>query len=88
MQQDASYFDDPKHNVGSLTSRLATDAPNVQAAVDQRLAEVLTGVVSLFTGVGVAFYYGWNMAPIGLATALLLGRAQKTIVHCSDVLFQ
>ncbi|CAI2356591.1 unnamed protein product [Caenorhabditis sp. 36 PRJEB53466] len=81
MQQDASYFDDPKHNVGSLTSRLATDAPNVQAAVDQRLAEVLTGVVSLFTGVGVAFYYGWNMAPIGLATALLLVVVQSGVAQ-------
>ncbi|KAF1747317.1 hypothetical protein GCK72_023779 [Caenorhabditis remanei] len=81
MQQDASYFDDPKHNVGSLTSRLATDAPNVQAAIDQRLAEVLTGVVSLFAGVGVAFYYGWNMAPIGLATALLLVVVQSGVAQ-------
>uniref|UniRef100_A0A1I7SYH3 ABC-type xenobiotic transporter n=1 Tax=Caenorhabditis tropicalis TaxID=1561998 RepID=A0A1I7SYH3_9PELO len=81
MQQDASYFDDPKHNTGSLTSRLATDAPNVQAAIDQRLAEVLTGVVSLFTGVGVAFYYGWNMAPIGLATALLLVIVQSAVAQ-------
>ncbi|CAL2049481.1 unnamed protein product [Caenorhabditis brenneri] len=81
MQQDASYFDDPKHNTGSLTSRLATDAPNVQAAIDQRLAEVLTGVVSLFTGVGVAFYYGWNMAPIGLATALLLVVVQSAVAQ-------
>lgn len=31
MQQDATYFDDPKHNVGNLTSRLATDSQNVQA---------------------------------------------------------
>ncbi|PIC16677.1 hypothetical protein B9Z55_023203 [Caenorhabditis nigoni] len=81
MQQDASYFDDPKHNVGALTSRLATDAPNVQAAIDQRLAEVLTGVVSLFCGVSVAFFYGWNMAPIGLATALLLVVVQSAVAQ-------
>ncbi|CAI5456136.1 unnamed protein product [Caenorhabditis angaria] len=81
MQQDASYFDDPKHNVGALTSRLATDAPNVQAAIDQRLAEVLTGVVSLFSGVGVAFYFGWNMAPIGLATAALLVVMQSGVAQ-------
>nr|CAA46191.1 P-glycoprotein C [Caenorhabditis elegans] len=81
MQQDASYFDDSRHNVGSLTSRLATDAPNVQAAIDQRLAEVLTGIVSLFCGVGVAFYYGWNMAPIGLATELLLVVVQSSVAQ-------
>ncbi|CAB3399755.1 unnamed protein product [Caenorhabditis bovis] len=81
MQQDASYFDDPKHNVGTLTSRLATDAPNVQAAIDQRLAEVLTGLTSLFCGVAVAFYFGWNMAPIGLATALLLVIMQSSVAQ-------
>ncbi|CAD6194446.1 unnamed protein product [Caenorhabditis auriculariae] len=81
MQQDASYFDDPKHGVGNLTSRLATDAPNVQAAVDQRLSEVLTGVVSLIAGISVAFYFGWNMAPIGLATALLLVISQSAVAQ-------
>lgn len=34
MRQDASYFDDPKHSTGALTTRLASDAPNVQAVRD------------------------------------------------------
>ncbi|KAH7713550.1 P glycoprotein 16 [Aphelenchoides avenae] len=70
LRQDASFFDDPRHSTGKLTARLASDATNVQAAIDQRLAEVLQGVVSLFCGIGVAFYFGWNMAPIGLVTAI------------------
>ncbi|CBJ25073.1 P-GlycoProtein related [Caenorhabditis elegans] len=81
MQQDATYFDDPKHNVGNLTSRLATDSQNVQAAIDHRLAEVLNGVVSLFTGIAVAFWFGWSMAPIGLITALLLVIAQSAVAQ-------
>ncbi|KAF1747318.1 hypothetical protein GCK72_023780 [Caenorhabditis remanei] len=81
MQQDASYFDDPKHNVGNLTSRLATDSQNVQAAIDHRLAEVLNGVVSLFTGIAVAFWFGWSMAPIGLFTALMLVVAQSAVAQ-------
>ncbi|KAI1707098.1 ABC transporter transmembrane region domain-containing protein [Ditylenchus destructor] len=31
LRQDGSYFDDARHSTGKLTSRLATDAPNVQA---------------------------------------------------------
>lgn len=81
MQQDAAYFDDPKHNVGNLTSRLATDSQNVQAAIDHRLAEVLNGIVSLFAGIAVAFWFGWSMAPIGLATALLLVIAQSVVAQ-------
>uniref|UniRef100_A0A1I7SYH1 ABC-type xenobiotic transporter n=1 Tax=Caenorhabditis tropicalis TaxID=1561998 RepID=A0A1I7SYH1_9PELO len=81
MQQDASYFDDPKHNVGSLTSRLATDSQNVQAAIDHRLAEVLNGIISLFAGIAVAFWFGWSMAPIGLVTALLLVIAQSSVAQ-------
>lgn len=51
----------------------------MQAAIDQRLAEVLQGVVSLVAGVSVAFYFGWNVAPIGLATAAILVILQSTV---------
>jgi ATP-binding cassette subfamily B (MDR/TAP) protein 1 len=33
------------------------------------LAEVLQGMVALCVGTGVAFYFGWKMAPVGLGTA-------------------
>jgi ABC-type multidrug transport system fused ATPase/permease subunit len=69
---DGYFFDNPRHGTGKLCQRLATDAPNVQAAIDQRLAEVLQGLVSLVAGIAVAFYFGWNVAPIGLATAAIL----------------
>ncbi|VDO18743.1 unnamed protein product [Heligmosomoides polygyrus] len=81
MRQDASYFDDSKHNTGQLTTRLASDAPNVQAAIDQRLAEVMQGFCALISGVIVAFCYGWNVAPCGLATALLLVIAQSSVAQ-------
>lgn len=81
MQQDCTYFDNPKHGVANLTDRLATDAPNMQAAIDQRLAEVLTGITSLFCGIAVAFYFGWNMAPIGLLTAALLVVSQSAVAQ-------
>lgn len=31
LRHDASYFDHPSHSSGKLTTRLATDAPNVKS---------------------------------------------------------
>ncbi|KAI6239003.1 Multidrug resistance protein pgp-3 [Aphelenchoides fujianensis] len=72
LRQDGAYFDDLRHATGKLTARLSSDAPNVQAAVDQRLAEVLQGLVALSAGIAIAFYFGWSMAPIGVATAVFI----------------
>lgn len=48
-------------------------------AIDQRLAEVLQGIVSLFAGVVVAFLFGWNMAPIGIITCIILVILQSAV---------
>uniref|UniRef100_A0A914YXT4 ABC transmembrane type-1 domain-containing protein n=1 Tax=Panagrolaimus superbus TaxID=310955 RepID=A0A914YXT4_9BILA len=40
LRQDGAYYDHANHSVGKLTSRLSTDSNNVQAAIDQRLADV------------------------------------------------
>uniref|UniRef100_A0A915CZ45 ABC-type xenobiotic transporter n=1 Tax=Ditylenchus dipsaci TaxID=166011 RepID=A0A915CZ45_9BILA len=72
LRQDGSYFDNMDHSTGKLTSRLATDASNVQAAIDHRLAQVIQGWVSLIVGISVAFYFGWNVAIFGVAIMLAL----------------
>uniref|UniRef100_A0A7E4VAL1 ABC-type xenobiotic transporter n=1 Tax=Panagrellus redivivus TaxID=6233 RepID=A0A7E4VAL1_PANRE len=72
LRQDGYYFDRATHSVGKLTARLASDAYNVQAAVDQRLSEVISGVTSLAGGLVVAFVAGPTIAPICLVTALVL----------------
>uniref|UniRef100_A0A915BU20 ABC-type xenobiotic transporter n=1 Tax=Parascaris univalens TaxID=6257 RepID=A0A915BU20_PARUN len=81
LRQDGTFFDSSLHSVGKLTDRLATDAQNVKAAIDQRLAEVLQGIVSLIAGVGIAFYFGWNMAPIGVATCIVLVILQSAVTQ-------
>ena len=79
LRQDSSYFDMPSHSVGILTSRLAQDASNVQASIDQRLAEVLQGLTSLLFGIIIAFFVGWKMAPFCLAMAIILVILQTII---------
>ncbi|MFH4983932.1 hypothetical protein AB6A40_010641 [Gnathostoma spinigerum] len=81
LRQDVSYFDDPRHTPGKLTTRLASDAPNVKSAIDQRMASIVQGVISLVSGLAVAFFFGWQMSFITLliyialfATQILLNR--------------
>ncbi|KAI1704532.1 ABC transporter transmembrane region domain-containing protein [Ditylenchus destructor] len=79
LRQDASFFDDSAHSTGKLTSRLATDAPAVQAAIDERLAVVLQGWMTLVAGVSIAFYFDWKMTPFGIAIAIVLLIAQIAV---------
>uniref|UniRef100_A0A1I7T4R1 ABC transmembrane type-1 domain-containing protein n=1 Tax=Caenorhabditis tropicalis TaxID=1561998 RepID=A0A1I7T4R1_9PELO len=81
VDTDGEYFDHWEHATGRIITRLATDAPNIRAAIDQRLADVLQGASAILCGAVVAFYYGPTMAPIGIATVALLISIQATITH-------
>ncbi len=50
-------------------------------AIDHRLAELFQGAISLITGIGIAFFYDWRMAPIGILTALALALLQSAIAQ-------
>uniref|UniRef100_A0AC34FJI9 Uncharacterized protein n=1 Tax=Panagrolaimus sp. ES5 TaxID=591445 RepID=A0AC34FJI9_9BILA len=71
LRQDGAYYDNVNHSVGKLTSRLSTDSNNIQAAIDQRLADVLQGITSLVAGLTVAMCFGWNLAPFCLITSIV-----------------
>ncbi|CAG9532752.1 unnamed protein product [Cercopithifilaria johnstoni] len=72
LRQDLSFFDSDDHSVGKLTARLAIDAENVKSAIDQRLAEVLQGIVSFCFGVIIAFSFDWKIACVGFTTCSIL----------------
>uniref|UniRef100_A0A7E4WBD5 ABC-type xenobiotic transporter n=1 Tax=Panagrellus redivivus TaxID=6233 RepID=A0A7E4WBD5_PANRE len=80
LRQDGTYFDQPQHTVGKLTTRLATDAHNVQAAVDQRFSEVIQGAMSLLLGVLFALYTDILVAVVCLASAVVLAVIQIVII--------
>ncbi|CAJ0584939.1 unnamed protein product, partial [Mesorhabditis spiculigera] len=81
LRQDGAYFDHPAHSPGKISTRLATDAPNVKAAIDYRIGSVFNAAVALTAGIGIAFYYGWQMALLMLALMPLVGVAQSLRVR-------
>ncbi|KAL3994240.1 ABC transporter transmembrane region family protein [Acanthocheilonema viteae] len=72
ISQDGEYFDLLEHVSGNLITRLATDISNIRAAIDHRLADVFQTIISIIVSIGVAFYYGPKIAPIGILTTTTL----------------
>ncbi|UMM17390.1 hypothetical protein L5515_013964 [Caenorhabditis briggsae] len=81
LRQDGEYFDVPEHAPGRLITRLSTDAPNIRAAIDQRLADVIQGFSAVFCGIAIAFWFSPTMALMGLVNVGVLISLQGFITH-------
>ncbi|MFH4974092.1 hypothetical protein AB6A40_000801 [Gnathostoma spinigerum] len=81
LSQDGEYFDSYEHSTGKLAVRLASDASNVRAAIDQRLADVVQSVSAITAGIIVAFTFSYKMAPVGVGTAVGLMVIQTAIAQ-------
>ncbi|XP_067417766.1 ATP-binding cassette sub-family B member 5 [Emydura macquarii macquarii] len=72
LRQDISWFDDKKNSTGALTTRLATDAAQIQTATGSRLGVIAQNISSMGLSAIISFIYGWEMTLLILVMAPVL----------------
>ena len=72
LHQEMGWFDDKFNSTGALTTRLASDAAQVQGATGSRLGTLSQVTVTLVLSLLVAFIYSWSLALILLGYAPIL----------------
>ncbi|KAJ1930982.1 ATP-binding cassette, sub B (MDR TAP), member, partial [Linderina pennispora] len=68
MRQDAAYFDKKENGTGALTSRLATEAADVNKCIGEAIPTFVAAVAAVVAGVTIAFAYDWRLTLVILAT--------------------
>ncbi|GMT13434.1 hypothetical protein PFISCL1PPCAC_4731, partial [Pristionchus fissidentatus] len=72
LYQDAAYFDNPSHTGGKLITRLATDAPNMQASFDARMMSVVYAASAMLMSIAIALGFCWPIGLLGILCVLCL----------------
>uniref|UniRef100_A0AC35UD33 ABC transmembrane type-1 domain-containing protein n=1 Tax=Rhabditophanes sp. KR3021 TaxID=114890 RepID=A0AC35UD33_9BILA len=74
--REIGYFDSQNHSTGKISARLATDATMIKNSVDAKLGQLVSAFVGLCTGVGIAFYFSWQLASLLIFIFPLIGISQ------------
>ena len=63
LKQDMAFYDDKENSIGSILSRLSTDAALVKTSMVDRSNLLIMNLTTAIVGLTIAFYYG-NYLPV------------------------
>lgn len=79
LRQHVGWFDSPANAPQRLTTRLASDVPQIKAVLNARLSTFISGLATIVAALLVAFYLGWQLAillMVALPMLLFVGYLQ------------
>ncbi|XP_018424050.1 PREDICTED: bile salt export pump-like [Nanorana parkeri] len=62
LGQEVGWFDDPRNSPGALTTRLATDASQVQGATGSQIGMIVNSLTNIGVAIIIAFYFSWKLS--------------------------
>ncbi|KAM8934651.1 bile salt export pump-like [Pelodytes ibericus] len=62
LGQEVGWFDDARNSPGALTTRLATDASQVQGATGSQIGMIVNSITNIGVAMIIAFYFSWKLS--------------------------
>ncbi|KAL1021934.1 hypothetical protein UPYG_G00020100 [Umbra pygmaea] len=62
LGQEVGWFDDHKNSPGALTTRLATDASQVQGATGSQIGMIVNSLTNIGVAIIISFYFSWKLS--------------------------
>ncbi|XP_054636596.1 bile salt export pump-like [Dunckerocampus dactyliophorus] len=61
LVQEIGWFDDHRNSPGALTTRLATDASQVQGATGSQIGMIVNSLTNIGVAILMSFYFSWKL---------------------------
>ncbi|XP_071380463.1 bile salt export pump-like isoform X2 [Centroberyx affinis] len=61
LGQEIGWFDDRRNSPGALTTRLATDASQVQEATGSQIGMIVNSLTNIGVAIIISFYFSWKL---------------------------
>uniref|UniRef100_A0A3Q4HYM2 Bile salt export pump n=1 Tax=Neolamprologus brichardi TaxID=32507 RepID=A0A3Q4HYM2_NEOBR len=62
LGQEVGWFDDHRNSPGALTTRLATDASQVQGATGSQIGMIVNSLANIGVALIISFYFSWKLS--------------------------
>ncbi|KAG8432404.1 hypothetical protein GDO86_016883, partial [Hymenochirus boettgeri] len=75
LGQEIGWFDDNNNSPGALTTRLATDASQVQGATGSQIGMIVNSLTNIGASLIIAFFFSWKLSLVVLCFLPLIAMA-------------